>query len=301
MHALTAESHGVLRFLEESRKLDLSVSVVSPKEIDIIIPEDSSYQFLINGRPVDPPDFLINRMGSATTYYGLAVMRQMENAGVFVPNSSESVALSRDKMQSLQALSAHGLPVVKSMLAKYPVDVDLVGREFGFPVIIKTLTGSQGRGVYLCETKAQFEDLIAVITASQGNPHFVVQRFIGVSRGRDLRVFVVGDRVVGCMSRVAPPGMFKANFSAGAEVSPFPVSPVIEELALKAARTLGLQIAGIDLLFDNDGYKICEANSSPGFRGFEQCSGINIPLEIFDFIRSRIEKRKFAGTLPERH
>ena len=291
-HALRPDSHGIHRLLAEAQQENIAVRVVSPGELDIVVENDGRHRFLLNGQEVFRPDFLLNRMGSATTYFALAIMRQMENAGVYVPNRSQSIALVRDKLHTLQVLAQNNLPIAKSMLAKYPIDVDLVERELCFPVIVKTLAGSQGRGVFLCETRHKFEDLIAMITTSQGNPNFVIQEFISSSVGRDLRVFVIGQRVVGCMKRMARPGSFKANYSRGGSVESYSVTPLIEQLAVKAAQVLDLEIAGVDLLFDGHGFKICEANSSPGFRGMEQCLGINIPKEIYRYIATQLGAEK---------
>lgn len=298
-NALTADCYGGHRFLSEALQRDISLQVVSPKELDIIV-EDQGPQggligrhlFLLNGKKVVQPDFVLNRMGSATTYFALAVMRQMENAGVYVPNRAQSVEMARDKMHTLQVLAQNGIPIARSMLAKFPTDVDLVERELGFPVIVKTLAGSQGRGVFLCENRQKFEDLIGMITTSRGNPNFVIQEFIANSVGRDLRVFVIGGRVAGCMMRVAGEGTFKANYSRGAKVVAYPLTPLIERLALDAAQVLGLEIAGVDLLFDGENFKVCEANSSPGFRGMEECCSANIPGEILSYIKRRVQERR---------
>ncbi len=295
--SLRCDSHSAHRFLAQAKQKNILLRVIAPHEIDIIVDNNGGNRFLLSGNPVLAPDFLLNRMGSATTYYALALMRQLENAKVYLPNSAASVALVRDKMHTMQVLAAHGLPVAKSILAKCPLNVDLVEREIGFPLVVKTLSGSQGRGVFLCENRRTFEDLIALITTSQGNPNFVVQEFVAKSMGRDLRVFVVGKRVVGCMLRKALEGSFKANYSRGGSVEAYPLTPLIESLALKAAQVLGLKIAGVDLLFSQEGFKICEANSSPGFRGMEECSTVNIPDEIFNHIEEHLQTSKFAGAL----
>lgn len=287
--SLRCDSYGIQRFVSESQKRNIRLNIVAPHEIDIIVDNSAQPRFLLAGRQVLRPDFLLNRMGSATTYFALAVMRQMENAKVYVPNCAASVALARDKMHSLQVFSEHQLPIAKSMLAKYPVNVDLVEREIGFPLVVKTLAGSQGRGVFLCQNRRTFEDVIALISSSQGNPNFVIQEFVSQSVGRDLRVFVVGRRVAGCMMRTACAGSFKANYSQGAMVEAYPLNATIENLALEAARVLGLEIAGVDLLFSDGGFKICEANSSPGFRGMEECSLVNIAGAIYDYIGEQLQ------------
>ncbi len=289
-HALRPEAYGIHRFLATAREIDLDLRVVSPNELDIII--DHRHEnpgFLLNGKEASRPDFVLSRMGAGTTYFALAVMRQLESFGIYVINRADHVSLVRDKLHTLQVLAQHSLPVAKSMLAKNPIDVNLVEEHLGFPVIVKTLSGSQGRGVFLCETRGKFEDLIAMITTSQGNPNFVIQEFVHTSIGRDLRVIVIGGHVAGCMTRIAASGSFKANYSRGGRVEAYPVTPQIAKLAVEAAEVLGLEIAGVDLLFDGANFKICEVNSSPGFKGMEECLDVNIPQEIFSYINSRVK------------
>jgi len=163
-----------------------------------------------------------------------------------------------------------------------------VEKQLGFPAVVKTILGSQGRGVFLCDTRSGFEDLMQLVSATESKANMIIQEFIKSSKGRDLRVFVIGGKVVACMERLAKEGDFKANFSRGGEVRQFKISPEIEWLATESARILGLDIAGIDLLFDGEHFKICEANSSPGFRGIESCCNISIPDEIYDFIKIRL-------------
>ena len=194
----------------------------------------------------------------------------------------------KDKLYTQQLLAASNLPVPKTMLARSPLNINLIEKMIGFPVVVKTISGTQGSGVFLCETKGHLEDLMQLIDTAKTNTNFIIQEFIHNSRGRDLRVFVVGGRIIACMERVSKDGSFKANFSCGGEVKEYPVNEEIEWLATESARILDLDITGVDLLFDGEHFKICEANSSPGFKGLEKCCPISIPDTIFDFIQVRL-------------
>jgi RimK family alpha-L-glutamate ligase len=177
------------------------------------------------------------------------------------------------------------------MLAKYPFNANVVRKEFKFPVIIKTVSGSKGNGVFLCKTKSNLQDMLELVSMEKDSKtlNLIVQEYIKSSRGRDLRVFVVGGRVVGAMLRTAKNSrQFKANFSQGGKVEEFQIDQECEWIALESAKILGLEIAGVDILFGEDGYVVCEVNSSPGFVGFEEAIEIDIPQILFDYIRLRL-------------
>ena len=176
------------------------------------------------------------------------------------------------------------------MLAKFPIESSLIQKHIGFPAVIKTLSGSQGSGVFLTQNKASLEDLMQLIEATNPKTNFIIQEFIKTSHGRDLRVLTVGGRVIGAMERFAKNGDFKANFSRGGEVKEFHITPELEWLTLEISRILNLDIAGIDLLFDENGFKICEVNSSPGFQGMEKASQKDIAEEIIKYVKFRIGK-----------
>ena len=281
-------SYEINRFIEAANKRNIRLRVVSPKQFDLVVTRDDRKSIVLDGKSVPLPDFIIPRMGAKSTYFAFAVIRQLERMGVHSFNSSQSIGIVKDKMFTQQVLAASDLPVPKTMLARQPVNIELVEKQLGFPAVVKTISGSQGRGVFLCDTKSGFEDLMQLVNATESKANMIIQEFIKSSKGRDLRVFVIGGKVVACMERLAKEGDFKANFSRGSEVRQFKTSPEIEWLATESARILGLDIAGIDLLFDGDHFKICEANSSPGFKGIESCCNISIPDEIYDFIKIRL-------------
>lgn len=281
-------SYAVRRLLEEAENLGVELEVIAPSRIDLTVTREDRKSVLLDGKSVALPDFIIPRMGAFTSYFDLAVIRHLERLGVSSYNCSESIEIVRDKLYSHQILAEKGLPVPKTMLVKFPVNVDLVEKHLGFPVVVKTLYGSQGSGVFLCESKKHFLELVQLVEATKGEANIILQEFISNSRGRDLRVFTIGGRAIACVERIAAEGEFKANYSQGGSVQAYEITPEIEWLAVETSRTFNLDIAGIDLLFDGDHFKVCEANSAPGFETIEKSLNVNMPREIFHFMRIRL-------------
>jgi len=274
---ITTETYERERFIEEADKYGIDFTVVFADEIDLIVSRDDRKSIRFRNDIVALPDSLLARTGSGTGYFNLSVIRQFERLNVpTLPNSS-SIEASKDKMYANQILAQAGLPIPKTMLTRFPCKAGLVEKVVGFPCVLKVVTGSHGAGVYLCENAKQFEDLSELISSLDGKTSMIIQEYIKFSEGRDLRVIVVGGRVIGAMQRTSTDGSFKANISRGGKGEPYDVDDEMEMLAIQVAKVLDLDVAGVDLLFHNDGYRICEANSSPGFKGFEQALGINIP------------------------
>lgn len=284
---LTTETYERERFLEEGSKSDIDFSLVFADEIDLIVSRDDRKSIRYRNDIVSLPDCLLARTGSGTGYFNLSVLRQFERLNVLTLPNSASIEASKDKMYANQILAQAGLPIPKTMLTRFPCKAELVERVVGFPCVLKVITGSHGKGVYLCETAKQFEDLSELVSSLDFKNSMIIQEYIQFSEGRDLRVIVIGGRVVGAMQRKSTDGSFKANISRGGEGLAHDVDDAMEMLAIQVAKTLDLDIAGVDLLFHEDGYKICEANSSPGFKGFEQALNINIPQKIFDYAQLR--------------
>lgn len=285
---LSPEAYEINRFIEEAEKENINLKVFKPEEFDLVVTREDRQSMLVNATPAKLPQFMLPRMGAGTTYFALGVIRHLERLGVHTFNSAASIDTVKDKLYTHQILAQNNLPVPKTMLVKFPIDVNLVEKYIGFPVVVKTVSGSQGSGVYLCDNQQSFEDMMQFIKSTKSNTNIILQEYIESSHGRDLRVFVIGGRAMACMQRTAHDDSFKANFSRGGLVEEFPITPEIEWLATETSRILGLEIAGIDLLFDGDHYKICEANSSPGFEGIESCCSINIPKEIYTFLKIRL-------------
>lgn len=284
---LKPETYEINRFMDVAREEGIELEILRPEQFDLTVTREDKKSLLVDGEAVALPDFVLPRMGAGTTYFALAVIRHLERLGVYCVNSSQSIETVKDKLYTHQILAENNLPVPKTMLVKFPIDVHLVDKHLGFPVVVKTLSGSQGSGVFLSETKSSFIDLMQLIEATNKTANIILQEFVAASKGRDLRVITIGGRVISCMQRIAADGDFKANFSAGGRVEQVNITPEIEWMATQTSQLLGLEIAGIDLLFDGDHYKVCEANSSTGFEGMEHCCDVNIPKEIFHFVRIR--------------
>ncbi len=284
------------RFQEVAQRMGINLTMIAPEDCEIIATQEGRKSIFVQGQAVDKlPDCLIPRTGSGTAYFASAVIRHLEHLGVFVLNTSESIRLAKDKLATVQTLSVNNLPIPNTILAKFSLDLDLIDQQFSYPVILKKVSGSEGKGIVMCENRAQLQD-IAELVKSSGN--VIIQECITESLGKDIRVFVVGGRVIGTMLRTARDGTFKANYSAGGSVSLFETTPEIEWLAVESARLMGLEIAGVDLLFDRKSYRICEVNSAPYFDGFEAATGINVAQEVFNFIRVRLDTNSTQQNLP---
>lgn len=286
---LTDLDHGVNRFLAVAESLEIELEVFRPEEFELVISRDDKKSILLHNQRASLPDFLLPRLGAETSYYALAIIRQLEKLGVYTCNHSSVIETVRDKMFLSQILAHSDLPSPKTMLVKFPVSVAVVEREIGFPLVIKNISGARGIGIHLCESAHGFSDLMELIASHSGSTQMILQEFITSSYGRDLRILVLGGKVIGCMQRIAQ-GSFKANYSQGGKVEPYPMTAEIEKLAIDCTNMFKLDIAGIDLLFDVEGFKICEANSSPGFKGMELATGSNIALQILTYIKKEVAK-----------
>jgi RimK family alpha-L-glutamate ligase len=275
------------RFVEEADKYGIDFSLVFADEIDLIVSRDDRKSIRYRNDIVALPHSILARTGSGTGYFNLSVLRQFERLNVPTLPNSAAIEASKDKMYANQILAQAGLPIPKTMLTRFPCKAELVEKVVGFPCVLKVVTGSHGKGVYLCENAKQFEDLSELVSSIDFKNSMIIQEYIKESEGRDLRVIVIGGRVVGAMQRKSTDGSFKANISRGGQGESYDVDDQMELLAIQTAKVLDLDIAGVDLLFHNDGYRICEANSSPGFQGFEKALGINIPQRVFDYVKFR--------------
>jgi gamma-F420-2:alpha-L-glutamate ligase len=282
------EGHEILRFLESGRRRGIQLDVLKPRDFELIVSTERDWRAEYAGGKLPRPDFIIPRTGSETTYFTLAVLRQFERMGVAMINGPDAVEACADKLQTLQLLSASGLPIPRTILAKFPVDVDIIEQELGFPVVVKTLRSTRGAGVVLCQDREQFDNLASLLGDSNPSADFIFQKYVRSSHGRDVRLLVIGGKVAAAMERRSRNGGFKSNISLGGVGVPITPPSEMADLALKAAETLRLDIAGIDILYDERGFRICEANSSPGFHGLENVCRISVPDKVFDFVSTRL-------------
>ena len=285
---VVSESWETQKLVEEFEKQDIKIRVVNPQDVDIFVSRDDRKSILVAGKARGLPDFVIPRTGSGTTYFIKAIIRHLERLGVELINGSASIDTVKDKLYTQQILGESNLPVPKTLLVRHPINVDFVENNIGFPIIVKTLSGSFGAGVFLAENKRQFQDLIKLAEITSKSYNIIVQEFIKDSWGRDIRVFVLNNKVVGCMMRQATDGDFRANITRGGEGIPYQITEEIEWLGGESARLLHLDIAGVDLLFDNGSYRVCEVNSSPGFEGMDKYTNTNIAELIVNFVKHKV-------------
>lgn len=286
---LKPESYEMHRFLRAAEARGIELEIYRPDQLDLLLSREDRKSILLEGKPTPLPDFLIPRLGANTTYFALAIIRHMERLGVLIMNNADSIEKVGDKLYTQQILAESSLPVPNTILVRFPVNLDLVARHIGFPIVVKTLSGAKGSGVFLSDSLENFHDLMTLIESTKSNANIILQEFISASRGRDIRVFMVGGRPIATMERRATDGSFKANISRGGTANPFESNAEIDMLAVEATRILGLDIAGVDLLFGDDHYLVCEVNSSPGFKGIEQAyPELDIADEIFQYIELRL-------------
>ena len=283
-----SESWETQRLIEEFEKQDIQIRVVNPQDVDIYVDRDDRKSILVDGKARALPDFVIPRTGSGTTYFIKAIIRHLERLGVILINGSHSIDTVKDKLYTQQVLGESNLPVPKTLLVRHPINLEWVEQNIGFPVIIKTLSGSFGAGVFLAEDKKQFRQLLKMAEITKKSYNIIVQEFVNDSWGKDLRVFVLNGKVIGCMMRQATDDDFRANITRGGEGIPYQITDEIEWLGGESSRLLGLDIAGVDLLFDNGGFKICEVNSSPGFEGMDKFTKTNIAEDIVTYVKHKI-------------
>ncbi|MFB6240943.1 MAG: 30S ribosomal protein S6--L-glutamate ligase [Gemmatimonadota bacterium] len=228
-------------------------------------------------------DAVIPRIGASITFYGTAVVRQFEMAGVFSANESQAIARSRDKLRSLQILSREGTGLPKTSFARSPKDADsLLAAVGGPPVIVKLLEATQGLGVVLAETRKAATSVIGAFQELDAN--FLVQEFIDEAGGDDIRAFVVGGEVVASMKRHAAPGEFRSNLHRGGRAEGVELTEEQRQTAVQAAKALGLGVAGVDLLESDRGPLVIEVNSSPGLKGIEGCTGVDVAERVIGYL-----------------
>lgn len=236
-------------------------------------------------------DAVIPRIGASITSYGLAVLRQFEMMGTFPLNESVAIGRSRDKLRSLQLLSRKGVGLPLTSFAHHVENTrDLIKLVGGPPLVVKLLEGTQGKGVVLAETFKAAESVIDAFRELGAN--FLVQEFIKEAGGADVRCLVVGNKVVAAMERKAKEGEFRSNLHRGGTASLTKLSPQERATAVKAARTMGLNVAGVDLLRAASGPLVMEVNSSPGLEGIEHATGKDVANMIVRYIEENAKPNR---------
>ena len=243
------------------------------------------------GRKLTGFDAVIPRIGVSVTFYGLAVLRQFEMMGVYPLNESVAIGRSRDKLRSLQLLARQGIGLPVTGFAHSPDNTeDLIRIASGAPLVLKLLEGTHGKGVELADTHQAAASMIDSFRGLRA--HFLVQEFIEEAGGADIRCLVLGDKVVASMIRQGKEGEFRSNIHRGGTATTIRITPEERSTAVRAARTLGLNVAGVDLLRSNHGPVVMEVNSSPGLDGIENATGKDIAGMMIAFIEKNAKPHR---------
>lgn len=236
-------------------------------------------------------DAVIPRIGASVTFYGAAVLRQFEMMGIYPLNESVAITRSRDKLRSLQLLARRGIGLPVTGFANKPDNIkDVIEMVGGAPLVVKLLEGTQGIGVVLAETQKAAQSVIEGFMGVKAN--ILVQEYIKEAGGADIRCFVIGNKVVAAIQRQAQPGEFRSNIHRGAVASVIRITPEERSAAVRAARIMGLNVAGVDLLRSNHGPLVMEVNSSPGLQGIEEATGRDIAGQIIDYLEVNAKEGK---------
>ncbi|MCA8915625.1 MAG: 30S ribosomal protein S6--L-glutamate ligase [Planctomycetes bacterium] len=274
------------RIREAAEERGHKVRVLDPLKFSLDVEKKRPHVYY-REKKVENFDAVIPRVGASVTFFGTAVVRQYEQMGVFCLNASSAIATSRDKLRAFQILSRHNIGIPKTAFVRQRSSVmPAIERVGGAPVIIKLLEGTQGIGVILADTNKIAEAIVETLQSTKQN--VLIQNFVEESRGRDVRAFVVGGRVVAAMRRSATGGEFRSNVHRGGHAAAVQLEPEYERTAVMAAQILGLRVAGVDMLESNDGPQVMEVNSSPGLEGIEAATGVNVAEEIIKHVEEQL-------------
>jgi ribosomal protein S6--L-glutamate ligase len=275
------------RLVEAGEARGHNIRIIDHSKCDLFIQRRKPAVYY-RGQVVEDLDAIIPRIGASVTFYGTAVVRQFEMMKLFSTVESVSLVRSRDKLRSLQILSRAGIDLPKTMFTNYSRRVDNVIDEVGgAPCVIKLLEGTQGLGVVLAETKKAAESVLEAFNGLKAR--VIVQEFVKEAKGTDIRAFVIGDQVIGAMKRTAREGEFRSNLHRGGHAELVELTDKEENVAIRAAKAMGLGVAGVDMLPSTRGPLVLEVNSSPGLEGIEQATGKNIAGHIYKYIERNID------------
>ncbi|MGQ7869601.1 30S ribosomal protein S6--L-glutamate ligase [Sunxiuqinia sp. sy24] len=278
--------YSTTRLIEAGQQRGHEMLTVDHSKCDLVI-EKKKPAVYYKGQKLEDVDAVIPRIGASVTFFGTAVVRQFEMMKVFTAIESQALVRSRDKLRSLQILSRAGLGLPKTVFTNYSRNVkDIIKNVGGTPVVIKVLEGTQGLGVVLAETDNAAESVLEAFNGLKAR--VIVQEYIKESKGSDVRAFVVDGVVVGAMKRQGKKGEFRSNLHRGGTAEIIELTEDEENAALKAARVMGLGVAGVDILQSNHGPLILEVNSSPGLEGIESATGTDIARNIIRYVERNV-------------
>jgi ribosomal protein S6--L-glutamate ligase len=279
------ELYSTRRLVEAGEKRGHQFFVRDPLKFTVHVSAQLGLYY--HSRKISIPDAVIPRIGASITFFGLSVVRQFEHLKVFSLNDSQGIACSRDKLRALQVLNYHGIPHPQTAVVRRKSEIIKAIEEIGgAPVVIKLIEGTQGVGVVLAEDLGTAQTIMELLQFAKQN--VLVQQFIKEARGQDIRAFVVGDRVVASMRRIAAHGDFRSNVHRGGRAEAIDLPPAYAQMAVRSAQLVGLQVAGVDLIESRNGPMVLEVNSSPGLEGIERATGVDVATEIVQYLESKV-------------
>ena len=282
-----ANCYSTRRLKEAASKRGHKVKVLDTLRFSIDL-EKGDPDLYYRSKPLSDYDAIVPRIGASITYFGTAVVRQFEQMDVFSAASSAGIANSRDKLRCLQILSRHEIGIPETTFVREKRDVlPAIKRVGGVPIIIKLLEGTQGVGVILAESVKIAEAIIETLQSTRQN--VLIQKFVSESKGKDIRAFVVGDRVVAAIRRVAQGQEFRSNVHRGGRTERVILDETYCQTAVRCTQIMGLRVAGVDMLESDEGPQVMEVNSSPGLEGIETCTQLDIAGAIVDYIAAQID------------
>jgi ribosomal protein S6--L-glutamate ligase len=282
-------NYSTKRIKEEALKRGHEVRVIKYKNAYALI-DGNKPRIKYRGKDLSKYDAIIPRISNNMTRYGTTIVRQFEMAGTYTTASSIAITRTRDKLRSAQILAKHGVPTPKTVVSRNTADIDDLIDEIGLPCIIKLASGTHGNGVVLAETRRMAKSALqAFYLTNDDGTNILLQEFIKESAGTDIRAFVVGSKVVASMKRQSLDDDFRSNLHKGGEGSVVKLTDEEKKVAVKAAKVMGLHIAGVDIMRSNRGPLVLEVNASPGF-GIEKITGRNIAFKIIEYVEQNAKR-----------
>ncbi len=284
------ELYSTKRLIEAIEQKGHESMVIDHLKCDLVMEDEGPFVFY-QGKSVEDVDAIIPRIGASVTFYGTAVVRQFEMRKVFSALDSLAITRSRDKLRSLQILSRSGVRMPKTAFTNYSKQENKILEHIGdAPVVIKLLEGTQGLGVVLAETNKAAKSVVEAFESLK--TRVILQEFIAEAGGADIRAFVVDGQVVGAMKRQGREGEFRSNLHRGGEANVIKLSRAEKSTALLAAKSMGLAIAGVDMLQSKRGPMVLEVNSSPGLEGIEKATGVDVAGKIIEYVERGVRKKR---------
>jgi ribosomal protein S6--L-glutamate ligase len=282
-------NYSTKRLVEEAEKRGHEVKVIKYKNCYVSI-DRYNPTVMYKGKPITGFDAMIPRISNNMTRYGTAIVRQLEATGLFTTSGSLAIVRARDKLRSAQILSKAGVDMPKTVFSRNTTDIDDLIEQIGLPVIIKLASGTHGNGVVLAESKKTAKSALqAFYLTNDDGTNILLQEYISESAGTDIRAFVVGRKVVASMKRQSLDDDFRSNLHKGGEGTSIKLTDEEKKLAIKAARAMGLHIAGVDIMRSSRGPLVLEVNASPGF-GIERITGRNIAASIIEYVEQNAKR-----------